>query len=314
VTAHLYRRRTWIAGIALLLVLAVLAGCGSGTGPWTPGVETTDQVLLICWDGSQRAHVQEMLADGRLPNLQQLVDEGGFAATDIVDHITETFTGHLEMLTGYPPGDLGTTNLHHFRVIPHELTLFDRLEQHFGPQDFTTVWLTSKKTKLPALPGLLWSDTKPHVDVWDGDVDRTNLKTGPLAVGYVEEYAHPGARFFMFLHFKEPDNRGHQFGENSPEYDEALIAVDGWLGQIRATLDAQSVGSTTAVCVITDHGFDEGQRQHKMSPDAWLATNWAPLRDGDQKDVTPTILTLYGIDPSTYAPPLPGHSLWAAPR
>jgi phosphoglycerol transferase MdoB-like AlkP superfamily enzyme len=51
-----------------------------------------------------------------------------------------------------------------------------------------------------------------------------------------------------------------------------------------------------------------------MSPDAWLATNWAPLRDGDQKDVAPTILTLFGIDPAQYAPRLPGRSLWATPR
>jgi hypothetical protein len=193
VIAGLYHRRACIAGIALLLVLAVLTGCGSGPAPWTPGVETTDQAVLICWDGSQRAHVQGMLADGRLPNLQQLIGEGGFAGTDITDHITETFTGHLEMLTGYPPGGLGTRNLNRFEVVPHELTVFDRLERHFGPQTFTTVWLTSKKTKLPALPGLLWSDTKPHVDVWDGDVERTNRKTGPLALGYVQQYARPGA-------------------------------------------------------------------------------------------------------------------------
>jgi hypothetical protein len=314
VIAGLYHRRACIAGIALLLVLAVLTGCGSGPAPWTPDVETTDQAVLICWDGSQRAHVQGMLADGRLPNLQQLIGEGGFAGTDITDHITETFTGHLEMLTGYPPGGLGTRNLNRFEVVPHELTVFDRLERHFGPQTFTTVWLTSKKTKLPALPGLLWSDTKPHVDVWDGDVERTNRKTGPLALGYVQQYARPGAPFFMFIHFREPDTQGHLFGENSPEYDEALIADDGWLGRIRATLTAQGVGSTAAVCVITDHGFDEGERQHKNSPDAWLATNWAPLRDGDQKDVTPTILALFGIDPAQYTPRLPGRSLWAAPR
>ena len=313
-TACLRGRGTLAVGLALLCLLALLGGCGSGAAPWTPGVATTDQVLLICWDGSQRAHVQAMMADGRLPNLQQLVNDGGFAGTDITDHITETFTGHAEMLTGYPPGDLGIKNLKRYEVIPHELTLFDRLEQHFGARNFTTIWLTSKKTKLPALPGQLWSDTKPHADVWDGDTDRTNIWTGPLTLGYLQQYASPGAKFFMFVHFKEPDNRGHQFGENSPEYDAALMATDGWLGQIRGALDVQGVGSTAAVFVVTDHGFDEGQQHHYKSPDAWLATNWAPLRDGDQKDVTPTILTLYGVDPSTYDPPLPGASLWAAPR
>jgi arylsulfatase A-like enzyme len=287
-----------------------LSGCGSGG--LTPPLTTTDQVLLICWDGARRGHVKEMLAAGRLPNLQQLVNDGGYAETDITDHPTETFTAHAEMLTGYPPGDLGVTTPESFAAIPHELTLIDRLEQHFGPQDFTSIWVSSKKARIPAWPGQLWSDTKPQADLWDGDVDRAHTDTGPCAVGYLQQYARPGVRFFVFVHFRESDNWGHNFGEESPEYEAALVSVDGWLGQLRATLNEQAVGATTAVLVVTDHGFDKGQRHHKRAPDAWLATNWGRLRDGNQQGLTPTILTLYGIDPSTYDPPLPGRSLWAA--
>jgi len=297
---------------AFVGLLGLLAGCGSGGPP--PALRTTEQVLLICWDGARRGHVKDILAAGRLPNLQQLVREGGFAHTDITDHPTETFTAHAEMLTGYPPRDLGVRTLEDFKVISHELTLLDRLEQHFGPQEFATIWVSSKRARLPAWPGQLWSDTKPVADVWDGDVDRASTYTGPRITGYLQQHARPGAGYFAFAHFREPDNWGHNFGEDSPEYEAALVAVDGWLGQLRATLDAEGVGATTAVFVVTDHGFDKGQRHHKRAPDAWLATNWAPLEDGDQRDVVPTILTVYGIDPRTYRPSLPGHSLWVRGR
>lgn len=254
------------------------------------------------------------MADGRLPNLRRLVQNGGFAATEIRDHATETLTGHVEILSGYPPNTLGIWNLKRFRVLPYELTVFARLKGHFSPADFTTVWLTSKATRLSGLPGGVWFDTRPQLNIWDGDVDRTNAKTGPIAVRYLRQYARPDAKFFMFFHFKEPDNQGHNFGENSPEYDAALIAVDGWLGEILAVLRAQGVDEMVAVLVTTDHGFDEDGMHHKHAPDAWLATNWAPLTGGDQKDVAPTLLTLYGVDPGRFDPPLPGRPLWTRAR
>jgi hypothetical protein len=65
------------------------------------------------------------------------------------------------------------------------------------------------------------------------------------------------------------------------------------------------------VCELTDHGFDEGQRTHLNAPDAWLATNWTALNEGDQADVAPTILAAYGVDLSQFTdPPLPGRPLW----
>jgi hypothetical protein len=220
---------------------------------------------------------------------------------------------HAEMLTGYPPSETGVWNCMQFRPIPRELTVFTRLEEHFGPQDFTTVWLSSKAKRLSSDPGWPWQEARGDIDVWDGDRYRPNRETGRLCIDYLRAHARPGAGFFMFLHFSDPDNKGHNYGENSPEYEAALVDDDEWLGRIRGTLDELGVGSTTAVCVVTDHGFDEGKTSHRQARDAWLATNWAPIRAGNQRDLAPTILSAFGVNWNRLDPPLPGKPLWASP-
>jgi arylsulfatase A-like enzyme len=134
-----------------------------------------------------------------------------------------------------------------------------------------------------------------------------------LCLDYLRAHARPGARFFFFLHFREPDHAGHQHGENSPEYEAALIDTDEWLGRIRQTLDELGVGATTAILVVTDHGFREDREHHKNARDAWLATNWAPVKRGNQRDLAPTILAAFGVELDQLAPPLPGQALWTSP-
>mgnify|MGYP000400546854 CR=1 FL=1 len=38
--------------------------------------------------------------------------------------------------------------------------------------------------------------------------------------------------FFFFIHFAEVDHSGHKHGENSKEYNDALISNDTWTGRI----------------------------------------------------------------------------------
>ena len=45
-------------------------------------------------------------------------------------------------------------------------------------------------------------------------------------------------RFFFFVHFAKVDHMGHQFGENSKEYNDAVKSGDLWLGKIVDKLKA----------------------------------------------------------------------------
>jgi hypothetical protein len=124
--------------------------------------------------------------------------------------------------------------------------------------------------------------------------------------------AYQDRRFFAFFHFEEPDEQGHIYGENSPEYSEALKTTDQWLGRIMDKLRELGIYEKTLIMVTSDHGMDENGNEHRRAPRMVLVTNsHRSLRDeGDRKDVAPTILDAWGIDWNSCVPPLDGQSLF----
>jgi len=147
--------------------------------------------------------------------------------------------------------------------------------------------------------------TTKNVDVWDGEKGRDNTVVGPLMMGYLDKYAK--GRFFAFYHFSDPDHMGHNHGENSQQYTDAIIACDKWLGETVKKLKALGIYDKTMLFVNADHGFDEGKKGHGNAPYVYLAANLKSLtRDGDQRDIVPTILTEMGVDTAKFESKLKG--------
>jgi len=114
----------------------------------------------------------------------------------------------------------------------------------------------------------------------------------------------------MFVHFAESDTNGHKMGENSNEYNDALISNDLWTGRIIKKLKRLGLYDKTLVYITADHGFDEGRTTHYNAPYVFLATNDEMVsRRGLRQDVTPTILERSGVDLTKLDPPLDGISL-----
>ena len=306
--------------------------------------------ILIGWDGAQRAHVKEMLGAGKLPNLANLVKEGGLVETNVVTGPTQTKPGWAEILTGYSSGRLQISSNKEYRPIPKGYTVFERLKARFGG-DITTIFITAKPYNLGARgPHEICSNANtrdPLTMLREYYLDRARFKgttrdgkppywvrregepyfnavkavdyhysqdspagtIGEKALAALEKYRKKP--FFAFVHFREPDEQGHQFGENSAEYGEAIAGADLQLGKILEKLKQLGLYSKTVIFVTSDHGMDEGARVHKNAPFMVLAANRALGRaSGDRKDVTPTILDWYGFDLGKISPPLDGRSLF----
>jgi predicted AlkP superfamily pyrophosphatase or phosphodiesterase len=153
-----------------------------------------------------------------------------------------------------------------------------------------------------------WYLVKASFTVWDGDIARPASEVGPKCLEYIDKYGK--GRLFAFFHFCDPDHEGHRSGENSKEYNDALIECDQWLGKIVEELKKEKLYDKTVVMVTADHGFDEGLKAHKDAPYVVLATNDPKItRKGDQRDIVPTILVEMGADPSKVDPKLPGKPL-----
>lgn len=166
----------------------------------------------------------------------------------------------------------------------------------------------AKKAANTNKEGEPWYRVKANFTVWDGDKSRTADEVGPKCLEYLDKYGK--GRFFAFFHFSDPDHKGHAHGENSKEYNDAIIECDRWLGKIVDKLKADKLYEKTIIYVTADHGFDEGLKSHKNAPYVFLATNDPSVtKSGDQRDIVPTILTSLGADIKKVSPKLPGKVL-----
>ena len=148
---------------------------------------------------------------------------------------------------------------------------------------------------------------KEGIDVFLTELGAAD-NVGPEVLRHIEKYKDQ--RFFAFFHFEEPDEVGHRYGENSKEYSEGIITDDQWLGEIISKLKKVGIYEETVVYVTADHGFDEGTIFHSHAPYTFLATNNKEVtKDGDRKDITPTILWNYGFDVGNILPTLQGEVL-----
>lgn len=144
-------------------------------------------------------------------------------------------------------------------------------------------------------------------DIWEYGL-MEDEKVGTRALELLEKYKD--RPFFFFVHFASVDHQGHRFGENSKEYNDALISNDTWTGKIVAKLKELGLYDQTLIYVTADHGFNEGATGHSYAPYVTLGTN-DPLvkRDGMRQDIAPTIMARFGLDLRKLQPPLDGEPL-----
>ena len=334
------KARSWFLIIGLVVGLIVPASA--------QGAEDRPRnIILIGWDGAQRNHVKESLNRGELPNLERLSSEGALVAIDIL-RVTDTKAGWAQILTGYEPEVTGVFSNGRYGPIPKGYTVFERLEEFFGPDNFVTAAVIGKKGNVDAappkrvrveekkkqkgkkkkgkkrkktegkiiveggvkyrvIPGKPYYYTKDSMDVFmNGLID--DEKVGYSALGLLLEYKDKP--FFFFVHFAEVDHKGHKYGENSEEYNDALKSADFWTGKIMEKLKELKLYDKTLIYVTADHGFDEGMKGHGDAPYVFLATNDSEvIRRGQRADIAPTILDRFGLDLTKIKPSLDDHTL-----
>lgn len=270
--------------------------------------EKPKNIVLIGWDGAQINHVKECLGRGELPNIKKLSAKGAFAEIQVTGHPTETEPGFAQILTGYKAETSGVRGNENCKMIPKGYTVFERLEDHFGRDKFVTVALVNKGNRLNyTSPDRPYYNAGQAADVFQNGLGDDRV-VAERAAALLEEYKD--RPFFFFLQFAAPDKNGHAFGENSTQYNDALISCDTLTGQIIQKLKDLKLYDRTIIYVTADHGFDEGQKGHGYAPYVFMATNDPRgIRQGYQSDVTPTILDRFGVDLNKIEPPLDGKPL-----
>lgn len=166
---------------------------------------------------------------------------------------------------------------------------------------------TYKKSFFEEREGDPYFFTAQNIDLYSNNLGEARNVLNK-ALDHLEE--HQGRRFFLFIHFEEPDNYGHGYGENAEEYSQAIERNDSAILELVEKLKEKNMFSNTIVYLTTDHGMDENEHKHDNSPLTFFcSTENNLIKNGDRKDVAVTILKRYGIDMRNIDPPLGGRSL-----
>ena len=186
--------------------------------------------VLILIDGLQYEKLLMLVENDSLPFLGEIKEiKRGLT---VYPSITTSSTGAL--LTGAPPQVNGVYG-YGYRSTDSK-TLFDLAAE--GGRSVTAVEGYSQAFGLQNANVILSGDRDG-----DGFTNDNVLDNSLRVIG--EDMPD-----LLFIHFHDVDDMGHSFGPDSPEYEAAIIRVDGYLEQIYHAL-----AENTFITIFADHGM-----------------------------------------------------------
>jgi len=274
--------RVCLAAVAFL----VITGCGARPIRLNvdPKVERPDKsVVLFFVDGMDRNRLNDMLAKGRLPNIQRLFVDGGVRVDHAVTSIPAmTYPNTVSLLTGRFPGHHGIVGNQWFdrrylastdyiRPTMYKSgnfdfrfpTIYEMMRDLFtiNVQCHTHRGATIAQTNT-VLTGLAWS-----VGLF--------LNIDQLAGGSLEEvgeYVNRVGRWPSLLTFYFPgvDEIGHRNGSDSQAYGDALVNVDLQIKRITDALKQNGLLDRSTLVLVTDHGLPTAHSKKNFDLVDWL--------------------------------------------
>lgn len=161
--------------------------------------------MLIGWDGVQRNHLIECLARNECPNLVALAKEGALMKIDISTGATDTKAGWSEILTGYSHFKTGVYDNNNYQPIPEGYSVFERIENEFGPENVVTVFLAGKRNHVGARgPHILYPEgtgETPVKGTTEADFERHKIVGTDEANSTANELPEGGRRMAGEPHY-----------------------------------------------------------------------------------------------------------------
>ena len=276
------------------------------------------QFILIGVDGMQYAHYREMMGNGDLPNFVKLVGSNGFDGNaTITGHVnTTTKPGNAELDSGLGSKITGITENENEKILPDGNSTFERLNAF--RDDIKLGVIYGKNSGYLPLP--LLKNVESKVDWWRSMSDynysqyisqtyANSIDVAKEATKFISTNANNN--FYLMVYFGVPDGAGHNYGENSTEYNNSLINVDEGLGVLLDSLKDNNILDNTKIIVSGDHGWNEGASGHGNNDintaTVLLVSNDLSLVSGvyaggvrRQCDIAPTTLNYFGMQPIDY--------------
>lgn len=236
-----------------------------------------DHVIHISVDGLNPQWMQQVIDAGRAPTFKRLQDEGAWTANARTDYTyTVTLPNHTCMITGLPVDQAAAFPVGRYHgwtindVPQHGATLHNtgNPAAKYISSTFDVVHDAGKSTAL-------YTSKDKFVIYQQSYNERTGAANAhghnKIDTYFYQDDGPPhysegmNQRFladmaekhfdYAFVHYRDCDSAGHGFGWGSPEYLQAVSAIDGYLTDVLEMVesDPQLKGRTTIV-ITSDHG------------------------------------------------------------
>jgi hypothetical protein len=256
-------RKCFTGVLALAFAAAFMSGAHS--------VRAADFVVHVSVDGLRPDYLQTIINAGNAPNFKRFQEEGAWtnnARTDFTH--TNTLPNHTTMLTGRPvslptgfPAQTQhgytvnvdppvTETLHNFTTPDwYKASTFDVVHD----AGYTTALYASKNKFVLYEQSYNAANGAPHAN----GSDKIDMFYGPESTASMQNQmlSDLAANHFKytFLHYADTDDAGHSAGWGSATYTNAVITIDGYLGQLFNLVETNStLAGRTAIVLSADHG------------------------------------------------------------
>ncbi len=229
-----------------------------------------EYVIHISVDGGGSNYIQSLIGGGELPYFQRFFAEGAgtFNARSDYDY-TVTLPNHVTQVAGRGVEGVDGHNWTGNDDPEPDQTIHNNKGSYVaGVFDVVhdnglRTGMFASKTKF-SLFDTSYNAVNGAVDVTGADNGRAKIEsyvfdedTSALTDSLITAMRSDPFNY-AFVHYADPDAAGHGSGWGSAEYNDALAAVDGYLGRIFDMVESDAaLKGKTAIVLTADHGGGE---------------------------------------------------------
>ena len=219
--------------------------------------ENSNPVLLISIDG----FMNEYLERNDTPNFDRFLAEGVRAEYMIPVFPTKTFPNHWSLATGLYVENHGIISNSFY---DYELDARFSYGAPDGQHDERwwggePIWVTAEKQGKTSV-NFFWPGSEATFDGLQSTkwVDYDGSIPDSTRIDSIAAWFDPAGDVqadFGTLYFSFVDSRGHRYGPDAPEVDEAVIEMDLLLGYFLEKIEGIGLADQMNILLVSDHGM-----------------------------------------------------------